>query len=600
MGNRSTLLAAVFAALAGLGTASAQPLNPDVVFHNGRIVTVNDRFDVVQAVAVKGGRIVALGSDEAMRRLASPATRLVDLGGMTTLPGFYDNHIHLGEELQTWRGGMIGAVPEWLADITTVEGLQRALAREAARLPKGTWIRGELPREEWPNQKVPTRWDLDVATRDHPVALARGPHTLLLNSAALAQAGITKDTPNPPGGWIFRDEQGEPNGRVLEAARRLVTRVMPREEDPRTNEQILATYRKQLAQLASLGMTSVNVASVRPRDFRLIQTLYERWGHELPRATLQLRLSPGHDTYDDTEEGVRNSIAEMEALGIRTGFGNERLKIGAIKMSIDGGLSAPVFWSTKPYKGRPDFYGAQRIPDEAFYRVARRAHELGWQVGTHVMGDAAVIMVVDQLEKILAERPRAGHRHYLHHVAVMPPAQTLEKMARLGIMVASQPNFTVGLGAYAAEALEGEREAAQNPVKTLLDRGIRVSFGSDGAPYGPLVGIYTAVTRRGWDDEVHGAGEAVSVRDAIRLHTLEPAYFTFDETSRGSLEVGKAADMVVLGEDILSVEPSRIRYIPVERTIVGGREIYARRRSSANTGTPSSTIAKPGQVVEAR
>jgi hypothetical protein len=580
MTNRRALLLAALVLALTARIGNAQPLAPDVVFYNGKIVTMNTRSDIVHAMAVKDGHIVAVGSDTAMRQLAIPTTRLVDLGGKAVLPGFYDNHIHLGEELQPWRGGMIGAVPVWIAGVTTIESLQEALKRQSARVPKGEWIRGELPREEWPNQKVPTRWDLDKAAPNHPVALTRGPHTLLLNSAALARAGIIRDTANPPGGWIFRDGSGEPNGRVLEAARRLVTRVMPQADRPRTDDQILATYRRQLAQLASLGMTSVNVAGMRPTDLALVQTLYERWGEELPRATLQIRVSPGHDTYDDPDEGVRRSIAEIEALGIRTGFGNERLKIGAIKMSIDGGLSAPVFWSTLPYKGRPDFYGAQRIPDDAFYRVARRAHELGWQVGTHVMGDAAAAMVVDQLERILMERPRPDHRHFLHHVAVMPPQPTLEKMGRLGIMVASQPNFTIGLGAYAAEALEAEREATQNPVKTLLDRGIRVSFGSDGAPYGPLVGIYAAITRNGWDDEVHGPGEAVTVADAIRLHTLEPAYLTFDEKTRGSIEVGKAADLVVLGEDILSVDPNRIRYIPVQRTIVAGRDIYVRTPTS--------------------
>jgi predicted amidohydrolase YtcJ len=350
---------------------------------------------------------------------------------------------------------------------------------------------------------------------------------------------------------------------------------MPPEGPRESEETILSTYRRQLGQLASLGITSINVAGVRPDGLRRVQQLYERWGDELPRATLQIRLSPGHDTYDDAEEGVRNSIAELEALGVRTGFGNDRLKIGAIKMSIDGGLSAPVFWSTTPYEGRPDFYGAQRIPDDAFYRVARRAHELGWQIGTHVMGDAAVVMVVHQLERILTERPRADHRHYLHHVAVMPPRATLDKMARLGIMVASQPGFTIGLGAYAVEALEGEREATQNPSRTLLNHGIRVSYGSDGGPYGPLVALYAAVTRRGWDGRVYGAGEAVSVKEAIRLHTLESAYFTFDEKTRGSLSIGKVADLVVLGQDPLTIAPERLREISIERTIVGGREIYS-------------------------
>lgn len=561
-------------------TGRAQPLAPDLILYNGRMLTVNERFEIVEALAARDGRIVALGSNATVRPLAASGTRAIDLGGKTVLPGFYDNHIHLGEELQLWKagkGGMIGAVPQWLRDVATREDLAAALKRQASAVPKGEWIRGELPREDWPNQRVPSRWDLDGMAPDHPVALARGPHTLLLNSQALAKAGITKDTPNPPGGWIFKDPNGQPNGRVLEAARRLVTRVMPPEGPHESEEAILATYRRQLGQLASLGITSINVAGVRPDGLRRIQRLYERWGDELPRATLQIRLSPGHDTYDDPEEGVRNSIAELEALGVRTGFGNDRLKIGAIKMSIDGGLSAPLFWSTTPYEGRPGFYGAQRIPDDAFYRVARRAHELGWQIGTHVMGDAAVVMVVDQLERILTERPRPDHRHYLHHVAVMPPRATLDKMARLGIMVASQPGFTVGLGAYAVEALEGDREATQNPSRTLLDHGIRVSYGSDGGPYGPLVALYAAVTRRGWDDRVYGPGEAVSVREAIRLHTLEPAYFTFDEKTRGSLAIGKAADLVVLGQDPLTIAPERLREIPIERAIVGGREIYSSR-----------------------
>jgi predicted amidohydrolase YtcJ len=583
--HRETRLVIAICAICFPALAYSQSAAPDAIYHNAKVVTVNERFEIAQALAVKDGRIQAVGTDDTIRRLAAPGTRVVDLGGRTVIPGFYDNHIHLGEELQPWKGGMVGAVPEWLRGANDIEALLEAVKRQAARTPKGDWIRGEIAREDWGNQRVPTRWHLDRVTPDHPVAIARGPHTLLLNSAALARAGITKDTPNPPGGWIFRDEKGEPTGRVLEAARRLVTRVMPQEAARETDQARLALYRKQLSQLASMGITSINVASVRPADFRLIQQLYAQWGEELPRATLQLRLSPGHDTYDDPEEGVRNSIAEMEALAVHTGFGNDRLKIGAIKMSIDGGMSAPVFWSLKPYKGRPGFFGAQRIPDDAFYRVAKRAHELGWQTGTHVMGDAAAVMVVDQLERILTDNPRADHRHYLHHVAVLPPAATLAKMAKLGLMVASQPGFTVGLGAYAEEALDPDREATQNPTKSLLDAGIRVSYGSDGGPYGPLIALDAAVTRRGYDGKVRGAGEAVDMRTALRLHTYEPAYMTFDEKMRGSLEPGKAADFAVLGQDILTIDPKRVREIRIERTIVGGREIFR----AASEGTAGSS-----------
>jgi predicted amidohydrolase YtcJ len=300
-------------------------------------------------------------------------------------------------------------------------------------------------------------------------------------------------------------------------------------------------------------------------------------GADLPRMTVQLRVSPGFDSHDDPDVGAKVSIAEIEAIGDpRTFFKADRLKIGAVKMSIDGGLSAPIFWSLKPYENRPGFYGEQRIPDSAFARVARRAHELGWQLGTHVMGDAAVVMVVNELEKMLKAAPRANHRHYLHHVAVPPPNATVAKMAQLGIMVASQPGFLLGLGSFADEALEPEREARQQPSRSLLAQGVRVSYGSDAGPYGPLAALYAAVTRRGWNGVVHGREEGVTIEEAIRMHTLEPAYFTFDEQQRGSIEVGKVADLVVIDQDLLGIDPERIPSARIERTIIAGREVYTR------------------------
>lgn len=571
------------ATLVAAGAARGETLAPDAVYYNGKIVTVNQELDVVEAVAIREGWFVAVGSSEDVRALASEQTRLVDLRGKTVLPGFYDNHIHLGPDrsLQPWEGGFLPAVPEWCRGVDTMEKLMDALRKQVAVTPKGDWIRGALTRPDWPNHKIPTRWQLDEVAPDHPVLLTRGPHTFILSSRALARAQIDETTPDPDGGWIIRDENGVPTGRVLESARRLVTRVLP--PRPPTDEATgLANMRETLRQLTSLGITSVNIAGIRPDGIRGVQRLYERWGEELPRATMQIRLSPGHDSYDDADEGIRSSLAELEGLGFVTGFGNNRLKLGAVKMSIDGGLSAPIFWSLEPYEEKPDLFGAIRIPANIFHPVAERAHRLGWQLGIHTMGDGAVKMVVDELEKILKEHPRENHRHYLHHVAVKPPEETLRKMAQLGILVSSQPSFTVGLGAYAAEALTPERERTQNPAKSLIDHGVRMSFGSDSAPYGPLITLWTAVTRKGYLGNVYGPEEAVSVVEAIRLHTYEPAYMTFDENVKGSIEVGKLADMVVLGEDILSVDPDRIRRIPVEITIIGGKEVYRADKSATS------------------
>jgi predicted amidohydrolase YtcJ len=562
-----------------MGGGVHEALAPEAIYHGGKIVTVNPGSEIAEAVAIRDGRIVAVGSNREIRRLAGPATRMVDLEGRTVLPGFGDNHIHLGRELQEWNGGLIGAVDEWLRGVDTIEELQAALRERAKEVPEGEWIRGGLTRVDWPNLKAPTRWDLDAAVPDRPVALTRGPHTVILNSAALRIAGITRLTPNPPGGWVIRDEKGEPTGRLLESARRLVDPYLPPEPRPGREEQI-QIYRRQLTQLLALGLTHVDVAGMRPDQLGLVQELYERYGDELPRMTVELRLRPGWDAYDDPAEGARRSIEELEALGFATGFGNERLKIGAIKMGADGGLSAPVFWSTQPYPGRPDFHGEQLIHEDALYAVGKRAHELGWQLGIHTIGDAAIVSAVEVLERILEESPRQDHRHFLHHATVKPPEETLRKMARLGIGVAAHPSWTTALGGFAAEALDGERLRLQNPSRTWQEHGIWFSYGSDQLPYGPIYNIWNAVTRLGWDGKVYGPEEAVTTEEAIRLHTLATAYQNFDEEVRGSLEAGKVADLVVPAEDILAAPPERIKEILVLKTIIGGKEVYVRATSA--------------------
>jgi predicted amidohydrolase YtcJ len=558
-------------------TAVATP--PDTIYHNGNVISGVVDAAPAEAVAVLDGRILRVGSNANILAMASDESELIDLDGNTMLPGLFDNHVHANANrplLMEWKGGLISQVPDWVREATTIPELQDALRRESANVGDGEWIVGALSREVWPNVNLPTRADLDDGTNSNPVLLTRGPHTTVINSMALELAGIDRSTTFPGGGHIGHDEDGEPNGRLYDSARRLVSGVAPSSDAGQlSDEEAIETLRQLLLQYASTGVTNVNVAGVRPDRLRIFQSLYVRHGDQLPRATLQIRLYPGYDRYDVLDESVRVAIAEMEGLGFISGFGDERLRIGAIKMSIDGGLSAPAYWSLESYEDRPGYTGAIRIPAEAFYPVARRAHELGWQLGIHTMGDGAVQMVVNELAKILTELPRDDHRHYLHHVAVKPPQETIEKMARLGIGVASQPSFTVGLGSFAVESLAGQREATMNPTRSLLDAGVWVSWGSDGAPYGPRVTLWTGITRKGWDDQVYGAEEAVSREEALRLHTWAPAFQTFMEELTGTIEAGKLADFTVVGEDPMTMDADRIRYLPILRTIVDGREIYS-------------------------
>lgn len=554
--------------------ASAERLGePDTIFQNGKIyVGAPGKF--VEALAVKDGRVLATGSVVEMRALAVPATKYEDLGGQTVLPGLYDNHVHVNADR--------GSQPKDSLDLSTVTGLkdlQQRLKAHAATLPSGAWIVSTVPHgtgavEPFPESSLPTRWDLDSATPDHPVALTRGAHITLVNSKALQIAGISKDTPQPGGGVIERNDKGEPNGVLRESsARRMVMRHVP--EPKLTDEEGMHNLRKRLRDQLALGVTSLNVPGMRPGDdLRLMQKLYEQEGETLPRATIQIRLSPGYDSHDDPAKGAEKSIAEIESLSFRTGFGNDRIKLGAIKMSVDGGMGGQAAWLVDEYRTRPGYRGVARIPEDALYRVAKRAHDLGWQLGIHAIGDQGIIRTVNVMERIVKENPRPNARHYLHHISVKPPQEILQKIKDNEFLAAMQPNFTHTLASFYAMALSPQKLPHNNPLRSLKKLGIPISFGTDNLPDGPIVALYAAVTRRGVDGKVYGAQERLSLEEALHAATVGTAYMTFDEQERGTLEPGKLADMIVVDKDIFSIDPEQIRSLAVKINIIGGRVVW--------------------------
>ncbi|MBI4444386.1 MAG: amidohydrolase [Acidobacteria bacterium] len=535
-------------------------IRPEVIFHNGKILTANSRFDVVQALAVYEGKILALGTNDEIRSLAGPHSRLVDLEGRTAMPGLYDGHIHLSP-------GHSSTVQDW-THLKTRDELFQALKRRAAQILPDEWVYGYVSGIDLPN-----RWEIDGVVADRPVVVTTGAHVMTTNSLALRKAEVTSATPSPPGGRVVKNDKGEPTGRFEEMpAWRLMLKVVPPSR-PDTDDQIVDFLEKQITNLLSLGITSANVAGIRlldPNDpYRYqelnkigpLQYLYARKGAGLPRLTVQLRVWPGYEYHEDPlKEGVEASIRDIESFGLHTGFGNDRLKIGALKMSIDG-------------------RGGFRIPAEPFYRVARRAHQLNWQLGIHASGLDAILVAVDGMEKILNEFPRANHRHYVHHFSVLPPVKTLETMARLHIGVSIQPQSSAG------PAASGSQTNLRNPQKIFSKYGIPLGYGTDlpawelvgksAGRYDLFYGIWAAVTRKTPDGGVREPDERVSVGEAIRNYTWGAAYLNFDEAKVGSLEVGKAADLVVLNQDPLNVDPERIRDTKIVRTVLDGETVYS-------------------------
>jgi predicted amidohydrolase YtcJ len=251
-------------------------------------------------------------------------------------------------------------------------------------------------------------------------------------------------------------------------------------------------------------------------------------------------------------------------------------------MSVDGAFSGQAAWLIDSYPKRPGYHGTVRIPPEILYPVAKRAHDLGWQLGIHAIGDDAVQKTVDVIERVQRENPRPDARHYLHHISVKPPEATIKKMAANGIIGSMQPNFTYTIAPFYAQALAPEKLQTNNPQKSLMDAGMKLSIGSDNLPDGPLIGIYGAVMRKGTDGKVYGPQERLTLEQAIYNATVGTAYMTFDEKNRGTLVPGMLADMVVLEEDIFKIDPEKIRTLRVLKTIVGGETLWSLTQAAAS------------------
>lgn len=553
--SRSLQLA--MAALAS-STAVAAGTPADLIIRNAHIVTVDRRFSTARAAAIRDGRFIAVGNDATVLRTKGPRTRVVDLRGRTVLPGFNDTHVHLtsGEALDTQVD---------LTRIRSIREIQAAITARAKQARPGEWIVGT--RGWWEYQlgegRLPTRADLDAAAPGNPVSIP-GPHYVIVNSRALALAGITRDTPDPQGGEIWKDTNGEPTGLLMDNAGRPVSRLIPQP----TEEQKLSGLKRVFGLLNSHGLTSAGDPSGTVDDARLFRLLRDR-------GALSLRVDFAYNV--DPALPLDQVEAQLRKLPKPGSDGDGMFRSDELgETGLDGAELTALL--SHDYPGRPGYRGLQKVPTEKFKRFAALVARYGWRLRPHAVGDGAIDEALDAFDYANSQTPIVKRRWMIDHVFLLLPRH-YDRVKRLGLILNSQYMHNYQLGQLILKAWKRPLADQSERYADWLRNGIMFAGGSDG-PISyhaePLLEIYGEVTRRtGWGGSL-GPDQGISRKDAIRSVTINGAYTTFEEDMKGSIEPGKYADFVVLSDDILKVPAVKIRDARVLATVLGGRIVYGR------------------------
>jgi len=540
-----------------LNTTGAQS-RADLILLNGKVWTVNPKQPEAEAVACIGSRIIAVGTTSEIKAWAGERTRVIDLAGKRVVPGFNDAHVHF------YSGGANLSSVQLRTTQSDQEFAERIRAF-AARIPKGRWITGgDWDHEGWTPPHLPTRSMIDDATPENPVFVNRlDGHMALANSRALRLAGITRETADPPGGTIVRDAHGEPTGILKDAAMDPVYRVLPDD----SQDEIVDAVRAAVRSAAVNGVTSIQDMSASPAVLAAYQDL-------LARNELTVRIY-----------GFQSlaSWKRQASVGLRAGFGNEKLKIGGMKGFADGSLGSTTALFLSPYDDAQSTSGLaseEMIPESKMLANIIGADSAGLQIGIHAIGDRANRIILDMFDRAVKHNGVRDRRFRIEHAQHLQ-RQEIASFAHQSVIASMQPYHAIDDGRWAERRIGSERAKGTYAFRSLLDAGVILAFGSDWsvAPMDPLMGIYAAVTRSTLDGK-HPNGwipeQKISVAEAIEAFTLGPAFASFDEGIKGSIETGKLADMVVLSDDILQMKPSSLNTARVLMTIFDGRVIYDR------------------------
>jgi predicted amidohydrolase YtcJ len=549
-------LCIIFALIANLAYAA------DTIVINANVITVDPTHPAAQAFAIDNGRFTAVGTNAEILKLKTPSSEVIDLKGMTVTPGFNDAHLHpqaIFDEnspyYRVWLGG---------DKVKTIDELVAALKRKAAITPPGKIINGYGYNDVLLGRH-PNRHDLDRVSTTQPVSITHGSgHITVVNSFMLEAASVTKETQDPPGGALDRDPDGTPNGVIRESARSVLSKGRRDERGSGSNErsaiphdQEIEGYLNCFRQYSARGITSVGIAGGSPSSFRLMQEL--------------------RDAGNPVRVGFMFSVGsfdQLDAAGIKRGFGDDHLRIISLKNFQGNSLSGRTAWLNQAYSDRADYFGIQPArTQEKLDEDVQKWWDAGWQVATHSNGDREIDMMLTAIERAEAKNPRPDARWRIEHASVMNQA-LLDRAKKDGvILVFHSYMWEYGniLASYGPERL-----SMMHAYRTAIDMGIHVAGHSDSpisAAY-PLLRIQDMVTRKSSDGIARGVNQRVSVDEAIKVWTLDGAYATFEENTKGSITPGKLADFVILQKDPHEVPPDTIKDIVLEATYLGGQKVY--------------------------
>lgn len=562
---RRTVVALLFSASATLltaacGSGSSESASapagapaPDTIIINAKVYTVDPAFSTAEAVAIAGDSFTAVGKTADVQKLAGPSTRIIDAQGKTIIPGLMDNHLHNA-------GGGPGVD---LSRARSLDDVLKAIGERVRTTDPGEVVvtNADWHEAQLKEQRLPYRADLDTVAPNTAVVVVRGGHEYILNTAALKKWNITKQTPQPAGGRITRDAKGELNGELVDRAKALVT--LPPSREALNEEYFLAEHKK----LNAAGLTSIRYPGASAQQFRVLQEL-EKQGKLTIRVN-QLMRAQQAVTLDQMKEAIASWNVKQDE-------GTKWLRVGGVKMGVDGGFEGG--WMSelyeKPFDEGGKYYGINTLKQEPYTDIVKELNRQGWRVSTHAVGDAAIDEVLAGYEAADAEKSIAGRRWTIEH-GFVPRAEQFPRMKKLDLAISAQNHLYLA-GPSLVKMWGPKRAAWVTPVKAYLDAGLPVSLGTDSSvvPYPPLWVFYHFVTRDTITGGVLGEDQKISRQQALKGLTIDNAWLTFDEKSKGSIEVGKLADLVLLPDDLMTVEAKTIETMPVLLTMVGGKVVY--------------------------